>query len=106
MFITNIRHLINASKTMGEEMPVEARDLSGFVTLVVESTTRTLPQTLTLTNITCFRRGCDGQIKSSLRPDNDEIHWFCPDCEQEGLINNWQGTEWDQRTEVNLSERR
>jgi hypothetical protein len=101
MFITNIRHLINASKTMGEEMPAEARDLSGFITLVVESTTKTVPQTLTLTDVTCFRKGCDGQIKSSLRPDNGEIHWFCPDCEEEGLINNWQGTEWDHRSEIN-----
>jgi hypothetical protein len=97
MYITDIRHLLDASLKMGEEMPAEARDLSMFVTRIVDSTTKTLPQTLTFTDVTCFRKGCDGLIKSSLRPDNDEIHWFCPACEKEGLISNWQGTKWDHR---------
>jgi RNA polymerase subunit RPABC4/transcription elongation factor Spt4 len=35
-------------------------------------------------------------IKTAVRPDTTEIHWYCPECEKEGLINNWQGTEWDQ----------
>jgi len=26
---------------------------------------------------------------------SEEIHWYCPECENEGLISNWQGTRWD-----------
>ena len=29
-------------------------------------------------------------IKSAFRPDTEEIHWYCPDCENDGLINGWQ----------------
>lgn len=100
MYITNIKHLIDASAKMPEEMPAEARDLIGFLIQIIDTTTKTLPNTLTSTEVKCFKKGCDGQIKSALRPDNDEIHWFCPDCEEEGLINSWQGTEWDHRIAV------
>ncbi len=97
MYITNIKHLLDASSRMDEDMPAEARDMIGFLIQVIDYTTRTFPQTLTSTNVKCFTRGCDGIIKSAVRIDNDEIHWFCPVCEEEGLINNWQGTEWDHK---------
>ena len=97
MFITNIRHLADASATMLNEMPEEPRELFDLLTQVIETTTLTLPATLTTTVIRCNAKSCDGLIKSALRPDTDEIHWYCPECEREGLINNWQGTKWDQR---------
>jgi hypothetical protein len=28
---------------------------------------------------------------------DDRIHWFCPDCNDEGFINDWQGLIWDMR---------
>ena len=28
-------------------------------------------------------------------PKNEEIHWYCPDCENEGVISEWQKTKWD-----------
>lgn len=28
---------------------------------------------------------------------NEEIHWYCPDCENEGVISNWKGTKWGNR---------
>ena len=97
MYITNIQHLLDASVKIPEEMPKEARELVGFLTQVIDSTTKTLPLSLTTTKVRCFEKGCDGLIKTALRLDNDEIHWFCPDCENEGLINSWQGTKWDHR---------
>ena len=100
MFITNIRHLVNASKKMRDEMPEEARELAAFLPQVVEATTMILPYTLTSINIRCFKTGCDGRIKSAIRPDNEEIHWFCPVCENEGLINNWQRSRWDKRSKA------
>ena len=95
MYITNIRHLADASARMPEDMPEEPRELFEFLTLVIESTTMTLPSTLTTSDVRCPGTGCDGLIKSALRPDTEEIHWYCPECEKEGLINNWQGTKWD-----------
>jgi hypothetical protein len=97
MYITDIRHLMEASQKMAEEMPSEARDMIGFLTQIIDITTIMLPNTLSSTAVRCNTKGCDGFIKSALRPDTEEIHWYCPMCEKEGLINNWQGTEWDQR---------
>jgi hypothetical protein len=95
MYITNIQHLLDASEKMSEEMPKEARELIGFLTLIIETTTKILPLTLTTTDVRCFQKGCNGLIKSALRPDTGEIHWYCPDCENEGVISEWQNTKWD-----------
>ena len=95
MYITNIQHLLDASAKMPNEMPKEARELISFLTLIIDITTKNLPHTLTATDVRCFEKRCNGMIKTALRPDTEEIHWYCPDCENEGLISNWQGTRWD-----------
>ena len=97
MYITNIQHLLEASVIMPEVMPNEATELIGFLPLIIDTTTKNLPTSLTTTDIRCFKRGCSGTIKTALNPQSEEIHWYCPDCENEGLINNWQGTKWDNR---------
>jgi hypothetical protein len=95
MYITDIQHLIEASEKMPNAMPREVTDIIGFLTLVIDATTENLPTTLTATPVRCFKKGCSGMIKSALMPLKEEIHWYCPDCENEGIINNWQGTGWD-----------
>jgi hypothetical protein len=95
MYITNIQHLLDASRKMSEEMPKEARELIGFLTLIIDTTTKILPPTLTTTDVRCFQKGCYGLIKTTLRPDTEEIHWYCPDCENEGVISEWQKTKWN-----------
>lgn len=30
-------------------------------------------------------------------PKNEEIHWYCPDCENEGVISEWGKTKWDNK---------
>jgi len=97
MYITNIRHLVHASAKMPEDMPDETKELIGFLTQVIDTTTKNLPDSLTTTDVICFKKGCSGMIKTALRPDTEEIHWYCPDCEVDGLISGWQQTEWDNR---------
>ena len=95
MYITNIRHLLDASAKMPEDMPKEARELIGFLTPIIDTTTKNLPHTLTTTDVRCFEKGCHGLIKTALMPNNEEIHWYCPHCENEGIISDWKLTEWD-----------
>jgi len=95
MYITNIQHLLDSSEKMSAEMPAEARELIGFLTQIIDVTTKTQPHTLTTTDIRCFKKGCYGMIKTVLRPNNDEINWFCPDCEEEGVVSGWKNTKWD-----------
>ena len=97
MYITNIRHLLHASAKMPEDMPHEAIELIGFLKLVIDATTKNLPDSLTTADVICFKKGCSGMIKTAFRPDTEEIHWYCPDCEVDGLISGWQGTKWDNR---------
>ena len=78
-------------------MPKEARELASFLALVVDSTTKTMPSTLTTTDIRCFKKRCQGLIKSEILGKKDDIHWVCSKCENEGVISEWQGTKWDNR---------
>ena len=97
MYITKMTHFLDETGNIPQEMQKEARELASFMALVVDTTTINRPTTLALTNIRCFEKGCHGMIKTSLRPSNEEIYWYCPDCENEGTISEWQGTRWDNR---------
>ena len=97
MYLTDIRHLQDAFEKMRDDMPDEPREILGFIKLITDQTSRILPRTLTETGISCFQKGCEGIIKTSLKAGTEDIHWYCPVCEKEGLINNWKGTEWDHR---------
>lgn len=98
MYISNMTHFLDESGNIPKEMPKQARELASFLALVVDATTKTMPSTLTSTGIRCFKKGCHGLVKSSMRLATNEINWYCPDCEEEGLISEWQGTKWDNRS--------
>ena len=34
-------------------------------------------------------------IQSELHPNGGELRWWCPACEDNGVISNWAGTRWD-----------
>ena len=58
-------------------MPKRVRELIGFLTMIIDTTTTNISQTLSTTNVRCFEKGCSGLIKTALRPDTGEIHWYC-----------------------------
>jgi len=95
MYISNMTHFLNEKGSIPKEMPKEAREMAGFLAMVVDFTTKARPSTLTSTGIRCFRKSCPGIIKSSIKSDRQEIHWYCPECENEGVISHWQKTKWD-----------
>ena len=95
MYITNFIHYLDATGNIPKQMPREARELANFLALVVDSTTKTKQSSLTSTDIRCFIKGCYATVKSTLRPEANEIYWYCPDCENEGVISQWEGTRWD-----------
>jgi len=95
MYISNMLHFLDDKGNIPKRMPKEAREMANFLALVVDATTRTMPTTLTSTEIRCFQKGCHGVVKSSIRPKEGEIHWYCPECENEGVISHWQGTKWN-----------
>ena len=82
-------HFPDEQGNIPTKMPREARELPSFMALVVDATTKLLPSTLTSTEIRYFKKGCHGLIKSAMSPDGKEIHWYCPECENEGVISEW-----------------
>jgi len=95
MYISNMTHFLDESGDIPKQMPKEARELASFFALVIDTTTKEKPSTLTTTDIRCFEKGCNGMIKTSLRLANEEIHWYCPECENEGVISDWKKTKWN-----------
>jgi hypothetical protein len=88
-------HFLNEQGNIAKEMPKEARELASFLALVVDATTKTTPSILTSTDLRCFKKACHGLIKTAVKHNDEEIHWYCPDCENEGVISHWHGTKWD-----------
>jgi len=88
-------HFLNEKGDIPLEMPKEARELASFFALVIDTTTQTFPQALSPTNIRCFKKRCHGLITSEIL--NDDLHWKCSKCPNEGIISHWQNTKWDNR---------
>lgn len=92
-----MQHFLDESGNIPKQMPKEARELASFMALVVDTSTKSNPQTLTQTDIRCFQKGCQGMVSSEILGKKEEIHWKCSKCKNEGVISEWQKTRWDNR---------
>lgn len=95
MYIAKMTHSLDETGNIPKHIPKEAREMASFLALVVDETTKELPSRLTLTDIRCFKKGCEGSIKTEFLIENEEIHWICSKCDNEGVISDWQSTRWD-----------
>jgi hypothetical protein len=86
MYISQMPHFLDETGNIPKQMPKQASELASFLALVVDTTTKTLQSTLTSTDIRCFENGCHGLIKSEVLKPNNEIHWVCSKCQNEGRI--------------------
>jgi hypothetical protein len=97
MYISDITHYFDETGNIPKEKSKEARELARFLALVVNTTTKTFHATFKIAEVRCFESGCHGLIKTALILENEGIHWYCPRCHIEGIINGWRGTKWDNR---------
>jgi len=97
MYISNMQHFLDEQGNIPKQMPKEARELAGFFALVIDATTKNIPFTLIQADIRCFEKGCNGLIKSEVLKENNEIHWVCSKCQNEGVISGWQKTKWNNK---------
>jgi len=95
MYISDLTHFLNKEGNIPKGMPSEARELAGFLAMVVDITTEGQNTILAPTPLSCTKKGCNGVIETALTPNFKEIHWHCPECNTEGIIRNWQGTKWN-----------
>ena len=94
---TDLAHYLNEDGDIPEEIPSEARQLASFLALIVDEVTSEFPRTDrgVDTGIRCQRKGCPGMVNGALDDRESEVHWYCLECGDMGVISGWQGTKWD-----------
>ncbi len=97
MYISNMTHFLDETGNIPTQMSKEARELASFMALVVDESTKEYDSSVISTSIRCFRKKCLGTINSEFLIENDDIHWACTKCKNEGIISYWQSTRWDNR---------
>ncbi|HRY31551.1 MAG TPA: hypothetical protein P5531_01130 [Bacteroidales bacterium] len=90
MYITNMSHFLDDEGKTPRNAPKEARELAGFLLLVIDSYTRKYSGDKQ--EIRCFTKNCRGVINVGRSILYDEIHWNCPECNVCGKISEWRGT--------------
>ena len=98
MYIAKMTHFLNEKGNIPKDIPKEARELGNFLALIVDSTTRYINNKLYPTGIRCFEKHCKGIIQSEITENSSEIHWLCPECNNEGSISEWENTQWNNLT--------
>jgi len=93
-YVTDIKQFLDDAGEV-KEMPVEARRTAEFLVSIIDAVTPVYPTIGRDTGLRCRKPRCKATIQASLSSLDGKIIWWCPICEQYGLISNWQGTQWD-----------
>jgi hypothetical protein len=98
---TDMRHYLDASGAIPEDLPGPALNLALFLGSIVAWVTSGGSSADPRTNVPCRRnpgrRRCPGEILASLEADGSSIVWDCPACGDNGVALGWEGTPWDRR---------
>jgi len=74
MYISDLTHFLNEEGNIPKEIPSEARELAGFLAMVVDITTENKNNKLCPSPLTCTNKGGNGIINSALTPNFKEVH--------------------------------
>ena len=95
---TDMRNFLNETGAMDIESG-SARKLAEHLAAIITMVTCPPMQLSEKFQVRCRRRPgrkrCTGMIQADEDPDTEEIRWFCPVCDDNGYIRNWQNTLWD-----------
>ena len=97
MWVINIQHWLDETKTEAgvPQLRLKVKKLSEIITyatsLEAGISADSTPK--------CWRRPgrkpCKGILDIHLDPTTNQIHWYCDNCHDEGVISGWQGLIWD-----------
>lgn len=100
-WVTDMRHCLDASGAIPEDLPGPALNLALFLGAIVAWVTSGRSSPDPRTNVPCRRspgrRRCAGEILASFEADGSTIVWDCPACGDNGVTRGWEGTPWDRR---------
>ncbi len=96
MYITNFKHFLDKNGNISKDMPKESRELANFLALLIDdASTGDCDAEPT---IRCIEKKCEGLIVPTLIEEKEEIYWKCVACKNSGVISNWKGTKWDNKS--------
>jgi hypothetical protein len=95
-WVVDLRHYLDPSGALAD-IPSRARLLAEYFTSIVVDATTNLDEE---PSVRCRRRPgphrCTGTVMSYPAADDlESIYWYCPVCNDNGLIRGWQNTLWD-----------
>lgn len=101
-WITDIRHLLDEHGNFPHDLPGPALNLGLHLARIIDyATSNDLDKNYRKSNIKCRRKPkrkpCVGMIEAFIQ-DDGVIRWACPICHDNGYINGWQNTKWDNTT--------
>jgi len=97
MFISNMTHFLDPQGNIAKEMHKEGREHASFLALIIDAVTKDYPPSMKTTEIRCLTKKCTGTIDIEVDTKNEFIRWKCNKCSEEGRIEAWQKTKWDNR---------
>jgi len=107
-WIINMTHYLDPEGNI-PPLPGRALRLAEYFGAIVSATTAGASGVSGNSGVSCRRRPktkpCPGTILSVLEEDCAEIQWWCPCCDDRGVIRGWEGTVWD-RSEKTLGVKR
>ena len=97
-WVTDITHFLDDNGEMIVE-PVQARKLAEYFAAIVMLASHPDVDNPQGYEVKCRRnpnrKPCKEMIACWIEPENDNIFWICPKCQDRGTISNWRGTMWD-----------
>lgn len=84
-------HFLDEEGNIAAAMNKQGRELASFLALVIDSATTPLSEEFV--GLKCWKKKCTGVIGNDIV--EDEILYWCTDCENAGIITGWEGTKWD-----------
>ena len=101
--ITNIQHFLDENGDV-PNLTTEAQELLNFLGDIIIPATIEYDRPITVADTKCLTvsngESCPGEIEVWVYAENNQIGWECLECEEEGIISNWERTLWDRRNYV------
>ena len=98
----SLSHYTDENGDIVRDMPTPAKRISQFFGSIVAFMTQNNLcnnnkeyRTFTKCRKRPSHKPCPGKISALYDEDGESFFWICPECGDNGLISDWQGTVWD-----------